>query len=455
MKRYTIGEITRACEGRFLGDPALLDAPASDIVIDSRKASAECVYVPIKGARFDGHAFINAARQNGAAVVLSEHALEQKPYILVDDTLGALQRIASAYRDKFTIPVVGLTGSAGKTSTKEMIAFALTPMKTVVKTQGNENNETGAPLTLFRFEPFHEAAIVEMGTNHFGEIDRIAAMVKPTICLITNIGVAHIEHFGSREGVFRGKTEMLAHKKPGARVIVNGDDDLLATLPDTFRFGLNAKNDLCACDILDEGLIGMSFTARYGGMHTRVHVPTPGMHAVYNALSALAVGIALDLPLDALAQGISAFIPVAGRMSIRKGARCTVLNDAYNANPASMMAAVDVLSAVKTRRVCIMGDMLELGEQADTMHEQVGVYAAERGLELIVCVGALAEACHRGAARVDPARTVCFPDQESLLDALPALIQDGDTVLVKASRGMQLERTVERLLWLQNPSCSS
>ncbi|MDO4571916.1 MAG: UDP-N-acetylmuramoyl-tripeptide--D-alanyl-D-alanine ligase [Clostridia bacterium] len=446
MEVMRLGEIAAACEGRCICPASLLDAPVNDVVIDSRLAGPGSLYVPIRGERFDGHRFIGDARAKGALCVLSERALETEPYILVPDALAALQAIAAHYRSRFSIPIVAITGSVGKTSAKEMLAAVLGTRFRVLKTQGNMNNQTGVPLTLFRLEARHEAAVIEMGTNHFGEIAALAKMASPTIALITNIGVAHIEFFGSREGILRGKTEMLPYLRPGGHVIVNGDDDLLASVPGAMRYGTGAACDLRAADIEDRGLAGMDFTAVYGGRSARVHVPSPGRHAVMNALAAMAVGLRLGLALEALAQGVAAFEPPAGRMCVTRTERFTVLDDSYNANPTSVMAAIDVLEGVKGRRVCILGDMRELGGQSAAFHEEAGRYAALHGADLILCVGPEAESCFRGAKAVAPQRAHYFATQEGLISMLPRLLVKGDTVLVKASRGMHLERTVEALL---------
>ncbi len=447
MITYTFQEICNACGGTYYGDPALLDASVSDIVIDSRKAKLGSLYVPIIGERFDGHAFIDAARSTGAACVLSRTQLptEKGPYILVEDTLDALQDIALAYRRKFTFPVIGITGSVGKTSTKEMLAAVLGAGLNVVKTVGSENNQTGVPLTIFRFDACHEAAVVEMGTNHFGEIERLSRIAEPTVCLFTNIGVAHIEFFGTREGILRGKTEMLEHMRPGGKIIVNGDDDLLATIPNAMKVGFGENCDFQGTQVEDHGLEGSCFSANYQGTARKVHVPAPGLHSVRNALAAMAVGVTLGMPLDSLAAGVEAYTPPQGRMSMVKTSRYTILDDAYNANPNSVMAAIDVMEKVEGRRVCILGDMMELGEQAEEYHEVVGLYAATHGMDLIVCVGPNSEHTFEGAWAIDPGRARYFETQESMLQILFTLLEDGDTILVKASRSMHLEQTVSTL----------
>ena len=446
MKTYLFRDILAACGGQYYGDAALLSEAASNIVIDSRKAAPGALYVPIIGDNHDGHAFIAAARANGAALVLSDRPLDIEPYIRVDDTRRALQAIASRYRDLFSIPFIGLTGSAGKTSTKEMVAAALSPRYNVLKTPANLNNETGVPLTLFLLEEQHEVAVIEMGTNHFGEIDLLSSIVKPDICLLINIGMAHIENFGSREGIFKGKTEMLRYKQPNGRVIVNGDDDLLATLDGALRYGLGVDCDVRAINVTDNGLDGMNFTICHAGDCVNAHVPSPGMHSVSNALAAVSVGLVLGMELSELAVGISGYASIKGRMDRHVTSRYTLIDDSYNANPTSMKAAIDVLEKLPGRRVCILGDMREMGEASAALHDEVGRYAANSGVDLILCVGADSERMFFGAHALAPERARYFGSQESLLAILPSLLLAGDTILVKASRGMKLEQTVEFIL---------
>lgn len=445
MKTYLFREILEACHGEYHGDPAILDLPAADIVIDSRNATPGSLYVPIIGENHDGHAFLDAARQNGAVLVLSDRPLASGPYILVSDTRNALQAIASCYRDKFTIPFIGLTGSAGKTSTKEMIASVLSSRYSVCKTPVNWNNETGVPLTLFLLEEHHEVAVIEMGTNHFGEIDRLSAMVKPDICLLINIGLAHIESFGSREGILRGKTEMLSHMQPNGHVVVNGDDDLLRTIPGALRYGLDEQNDVRATEIDPHGLLGTSFCVSYQGNSCKTNVPTPGIHSVSNALAAVSVGLLLGMELSELAASVSEVSTLAGRMHQVSTPNYTIIDDSYNANPTSMQAAIDVIAALPGRRVCILGDMRELGPASPRLHEEVGRYAAQSGVEQILCVGADSESMFRAAQEVAPDIARFFSSQESLLAVLPSFLHKGDTILVKASRGMHLEKTVQFL----------
>ncbi len=448
----TIAEIAAACGGSFRGQDALLSAEAVDVCIDSRAVVPGALYVPIIGERFDGHSFIEVARANGAVCVLTDRPLEEQPFILVKDTLVALQHIARHYREKFSIPVIGITGSVGKTSTKEMIAAVLSKRFQVLKTHGSQNNQTGVPLTLFRLSETDEVAIVEMGTNHFGEIETLSRIVQPTVCLFTNIGVAHIEFFGSREGILRGKTEMLIGMRPGGTIIANGDDDMLVRVPGALRYGLGEQCSVRAIDVVDEGLDGMAFTAVYHGEEARMRVPAPGLHSVSNALAAVAVGLMLGMSLSELREGVASYEAPEGRMCIRHSDSFTILDDCYNANPTSVMAAIDVLQKVDGRRICILGDMLELGEQSAEYHEVVGGYAARHGVDMILCVGQDSENTFFGAHDVAPHRVRYFETQESLLDILPLLVRRGDTILIKASHGMHLEKTVNMLLHFDPPT---
>lgn len=446
MIPFPLKEAVLASGGVFFGDAALLDAPVTNVCIDSRAVTDGALYVPIRGERLDGHMFIEAAMHNGALCTLSAKELPVEPYILVDDTTAALQALAAHYREKFDIPVIGVTGSVGKTSTKEMLAAVLSARFHVLKTPGNLNNQTGVPQTLFLLGPEDEAAVVEMGTNHFGEIRALSRMVQPTICLFTNIGVSHIEFFGSREGILRGKSEMLEHMRPGGRIIVNGDDDMLMRVENAVRYGEGAHCDVRASEIEDRGLDGMAFTAHFSGQALPIHIPAPGMHMVQNALAAIAVGACLGMTPEQLQQGAESYAPLSGRMNIKKTPLYTVIDDSYNASPTATMASIDVLSRVDGRRVAILGDMLELGRDSEEFHEVVGMYAAMHGVDLILCVGPNAEMIFMGAHELAPRSVRYFETQESLISILPYLLQSGDTILVKASRGMHLEITVHYLL---------
>lgn len=446
MIPFPLSEAVTACGGQFFGDAALLPQPVERVSIDSRSCGAGVLYVPILGQVHDGHKFIPGAMEAGALCTLSDRPLpDGTPHILVSDTTEALQRLAERYLAAHRIPVIGVTGSAGKTSTKEMLYTVLSRRFPAFKTPGNLNNQTGVPQAVFQLGPEHSLAILELGTNHPGEIRALSRIIRPDICILTNIGVAHIEFFGSRENILRGKAEMLDYMQPGGTLIVNGDDDMLRTLDNAFRFGLGEDNDLRATALLEQGLAGTAFTACYRGEQKDMFVPAPGRHMVYNALAAVAAGLTLGMTLSELGDGVGAYRPSAGRMDIKTTPRFTILDDTYNANPASVMAAIDVLERAGGRRVCVLGDMLELGPDSAEFHEVTGLYAANHGVELILCVGPNAGAICRGAAQIRPRSALHFETQEELHRVLPELVQDGDTILVKGSRGMRLERTVALL----------
>lgn len=449
MKKFTLQQAADACNGAYHGDAALLNRPVAGIAIDNRNVRPGYLFVPIRGERFDGHTFIPAAYRAGALCTLSEQPLSGHPYILVNSTLDVFQALAACYKGLFSVKTFGVTGSAGKTSTKEMIASVLSQQFCTLKTEGNLNNQTGVPLTLLRLEDAHEAAVIEMGTNHFGEIAALSRMVQPDYCFLTNIGEAHIENFGDKAGTLRAKSEMLAYMQPGGTVYVNGDDPLLRTLKaerdDVVSFGISPKNDIYAADVREDGLAGTSFTAVHPSGSFPVSVPSPGAHMVLNALAGVAAGLAMEMQPQLIAHGVAGYTAVGDRMRISHANGITVLNDAYNANPASMRAAIDVLCKSDGRRVAILGDMLELGPDAARYHFETGAYAAQAGADLVLAVGPLAAGICTGAKNAGCAAEA-FASQQELTDALPSHIRQGDCVLIKASRGMRLEQTAAYLL---------
>lgn len=443
MKHFTLQDVLAATGGTWHGDPALLSRPLTGVDIDSRRIREGMLFVAIVGERLDGHEYAASSRAAGALASLVHKPVEE-PYILVEDTLAAFQQVARAYRKLFSIPFVGVTGSAGKTSTKELLAAALSSRFRVHKTQGNLNNQTGVPLTLFGLEESHTAAIIEMGTNHPGEIDSLAAMALPDYCVITNIGEAHIEFFGTREGIFKGKTEMLAHMSPGGRAIVSADDDFLPRLKDSrqdvLTFGLAGTSDVRGENLVSHGLAGTAF--RVDG--EEYFVPSPGLHMVKNALAAVAVGRALGMTPEEIRTGLMTYAPVGGRMDIRQAGDFTVINDTYNANPRAMRSAIDVLDHAQGRRVCILGDMGELGAEAPQFHREVGEYAARKGIHLVIGIGTHARHLCDGA-RQTGCPAFWFETREQAQEELPRLLLPGDSILVKASRSMALEHVTQAI----------
>lgn len=451
MKPITLHEVAKACCGTLHGDPEL---KITSIVTDSRKAGEGSLFAAIKGARVDGHRFIPAVAEQGAVCVLCE----EKPdidinYIRVESTLVALKGIAEYYRSLFSIPFIGITGSVGKTSTKEFISAVLAQKYNVHKTGGNFNNELGVPITLFGLEEEHEVAVIEMGISGFGEMTRLSKMVKPDISVITNIGYCHLENLGDRDGVLRAKTEMFEYLKKDGVIILCHDDDKLRTVTDYHGirpiFYGTGNDEYRAENITEKGLDGIGCTLIH---HARmddsvedvridVTIPTMGRHNVLNALCAMAVGTQLGLSADEIKRGLESFENVGSRNHIIKTDTLTIIDDCYNANPTSTKAGLDTLSKLGGRRIAILGDMKELGKDELTLHREVGAYAKEVGIDMLVAVGPLSEATAEGYGEgAYYAATV-----ERCIDRIKRYLRPGDTILVKASHSMQFERIVEAL----------
>ena len=441
MADFTVRELLEATQGTLYAPSLSPDFVITGATIDTRTLTPGELYVPIRGEVFDGHRFIPQAIEKGAPLVLSEIETDV-PHIRVQSCVLAYQNIARMHRNRFSIPVVCITGSVGKTTTKDMVKTVVSQRFVTHATVGNLNNQTGLPTTVLALKPEHEVSIMELGTNHFGEIDRIARVAQPTICLFTHIGEAHIEFFGSREGIFRGKTEMLKHARPNAKIVVNGDDDLLCTIPGAIRYGLKESCDVRATEIVSDGLEHTTFTAEFFGRSMPVELFVSGDYMVRNALSAIAIGALLGMTDEEIQRGLSSFHPTAGRADILHTERFTIIDGTYNANPTSMEAALRLLADAKTRRVCIFSDMLELGPNAAAYHQRIGVLAESLGIERMLCVGQLAKNAAIGQ------NALWFPDKATLHEALPDLLQDGDTILVKASQGMKLKETLAFLLTL-------
>lgn len=453
MKHMTLQNLTSACHGIYRGDSSLLQKEITGVAIDSRKVEPGFLFVPIKGAKVDGHTFIPQVMEKGALVTLSEHELENAsfPYIQVDSTELALRELAAFYRNALDIKVVGITGSVGKTSTKETIASVLSQKYSVLKTEGNYNNEIGLPLTIFNIRDEHEVAVLEMGIDHFGEMHRLAVVSQPDLCVITNIGLAHMENFGDRDGTLRAKTEVFEHLKANAAVILNGDDDKLCTVTSVqgkspVFFGLSDQRDAYADEIENLGLRGTACTLHLSTGSIRVHIPVPGSHMIYNALAGACTGIALGLTLDEIKKGIESLRTISGRTNLIETDSLLIIDDCYNANPVSMMGSLDVLSTAAGRTVAVMGDMFELGQNENELHYNTGVHAAEKEIDVICCIGTLSRHAYDGAkARSKHSVVLYFETKQEFLDKLSNVITKGDTVLVKASHGMEFPEIVDAL----------
>ena len=452
MKHMTLSEIADACCGIYCGDPAFLDCEISSVAIDSRKVVKDTLFVAIKGARVDGHSFIPQVMEAGALCSLSEQDLGDVdyPYIRVSSCTEALKDLAEHYRRSLDIKVVGITGSVGKTSTKEMIASVLSEKYNVLKTEGNFNNEIGLPLTVFNIREEHEVAVLEMGISHFGDMKPLAKIARPDVCVITNIGYAHLENLGTRDGILKEKSSMTDYMNPKGSVIFNGDDDKLKSYTSRdgrtpVYFGLTASCPFHVENIERKGLKGTyaEFVTPTSRFHA--HISIPGDHMIYNALAGVAVGYALGMDNDEIARGIEKLVPIAGRNNLIEAKHYTIIDDCYNANPMSMKASLDVLKDGAGRRVAILGDMGELGENEVQLHAEVGEHAAQCGIDVCICTGALSANIAK-EARKNPQLTVIEePDRDSLLAHLDSYVKTGDTILVKASHFMQFEKVVAKL----------
>ncbi len=457
MEALTLRQLLEAVNGTLLGDFDDLDAQAVQVSTDSRNITPGCLFIPLEGERFDGHSFINSALEAGAAGCLTarerESYLPGRFYIKVRSTQRALWELARYYKKLFPIPFIAVTGSVGKTTTKDMTAAVLGARFRVHKTEGNFNNDIGVPLTLLRLEAQHEVCVVELGMDHAGEIDNLARLVEPDMALITNIGDAHIENLGSRENIFKAKCEIFPHLKRDGLAILNGDDPLLAALEGTLAqrtvfVGEGEGLDYTARDLSSDGAGHLFCRVKTPRSQFEANIPALGSHMIYPTLMAAATAEALGMAPDEIVRGIGAFLPTKMRMNI---VRCkgdiVILNDAYNANPQSMRAAAAVLGDAQGRRkVAVVGDMKELGPGSEQFHRAVGGYFAQAGTDRLIAVGDLARFMAEGARDAGLGQADWFPTLDAARNALSREVRAGVTILVKASRSMAFEKIVDFLL---------
>lgn len=449
MIALSLEEISAACGGELVSDKNII---ITSITTDSRKACAGCLFAAIKGERSDGHDYIGSAAKAGAAAVICEKRPEgvEIPYILVKSTLKALQDTAAYILKKAGIPVVGIGGSVGKTSTKEAVASVLSQKFKVLKTEGNFNNELGLPLTIFGIEDETQIAVLEMGISEFGEMHVLASIARPDICVLTNIGDCHLEALGDRAGVFKEKSCMFDFLQSDGHIVLNGDDEYLLKVGVTngvspVFYGLKASNELWADNISTDGIDGTSCDIHTKAGSISVFIPKPGVHMVYNALAAASVGLIMGLSLDEIKRGIESQETVQGRFRIIEKNNIKIIDDCYNANPMSMKASLEALSRAKGRRVAILGDMGELGADEARLHSDVGEYAASLGIELVICIGKLSRNIAEAAVKGENTKVEIFDDIEGFAKEKERLIHPGDTVLVKASHFMNFPKVVDIL----------
>ena len=448
MSPCTVAALCAAVGGKLLsGDSA---AVVTGVTTDSRAASDGQLFIPLTGERFDGHAYIDSALSTGAAGCLTARVPETmqpgKFYIQVADTRLALKALAAWYRSRFTLPVVQITGSAGKTTTKEMVAAVLSRRYDTLKTQANFNNDIGTPLTLLGLAPQHQAAVIETGMNHFGEIRYLGEMVRPDIAVITNVGDAHIENLGNtRQGILQAKCEIFENLAPDGIAVLNGDDPLLGTvtLPQTIlRCGRGEGCSVRVTDVDDRGIEGIACTVTTAKASYRLATASPGGFMIYPMAMAAAIGEALGLTGEEITAGVAAYVPTGSRMHIiRLPEERLLIDDCYNANPQAMTEALRLLAVTQTRRrAAVLGDMGELGELTVSAHRAIGALTGELHLDSVIAIGEKA----RDIASAAP-NAQWFPSVEDALPAVCAAFTGGTAMLVKASHAMHFENIVKEL----------
>ena len=443
----TLSEIVNMSGGKLLsGDP---NTAVTNFFTDSRCAKPGLMFVPIRGEKNDGHDFIPSAMENGAAASFTDHYIDSPyPLVLADDCLAALQKTAGLYRQRFTIPVLGITGSVGKTTAKEMAALAVSAGHNVWKTPGNSNSQVGVPKTVCGIEPGHTAAVVEMGVSEPGEMERIARVARPTCGIVTSIGVSHIEFMGTRENILREKSKLAGYFTPDAPLFVCGDNDLLSGFSSGGRyrvvtFGLSEGCMWRGTDVVEDSE-GLSFTCHApDGRTVPVRLPVLGDHNVCDALSALAAADYLGVDLESAAKALAGYIPPKMRQVVSDEGGVCLIDDSYNASPDSMRSALEVLAGreVTGRRIAVLAGMRELGDYTRQGHLDTGAYARELGVDMLVAVGELGRVIAEGFGP----QAVCAEDNAGAWEVLSSILRPGDAVLVKGSRGMKTEEIVSKI----------
>lgn len=444
MEKLKASYIAKVSCGELIG----ADVEIRDIVRDTREVYEGCLFVAIRGERFDGHDFVLDAINAGASAVLVSRELRgvKIAQIVVSDTVEALGKIAEAYIKTLPAKRVCVTGSVGKTTTKEMCAAVLSKSFKTHKTEGNYNNNIGLPLTAFGMDKSHEAAVLEIGTNHFGEILPLAKIASPHVAIITVIGESHLEAFGTKEGVLREKTEVFGGLVDGGVAILNGDDPLLWGIRDSLKhkavwYGIGN----CECDVFGEIVENTAFSSSFKvrGSETLFTLSSGGEHNVRNALSAIAVGRAFGMHDDDIKEGLSSFVNTGMRQKVYELSGVTVIEDCYNANPESMKAAFSLLSekTCRGKKICVLGDMLELGENAPLLHRKTGEEAGKYA-DRVLATGDFAKEYMLGAGKD---KTEVFDSKEALARRLSEILDVGDMLLIKGSYGTKMWQVIEYL----------
>ena len=444
MTYLTPQKIADITGGEYVGDISSLDINVVSAVRDNRHVKPGNLFVCINGARADGHSFANSAYERGASCCLAEHTIPDAngPYILVPSTLEAVKKLAAHYRGLFAIPFIGIVGSVGKTTVKELVAAVLGSKYSVHKTNENMNNELGVALTLLSLDGSYETAVIEMGISNFGEMSRLAEMVRPNICVMTKISYSHIETLGDLDGVLRAKSEVFAYMPTDSAAVLNGDDAILRSYNPGIRkvtYGLGESNDIRAENIRANGTAEVAFDVVSNTGRFSAKVPSYGSHLAIAALAAAATGRLLGLADEDIVRGLLSYSAVGGRANVVDTGYITLIDDCYNANPDSVMLAIESLGSLPMRRVAVLGDMLELGGLSEELHREVGSFAACSNIDCLICCGAKAAFIREGYASSGGSYASYYQSKDELIAAIPELIKKGDAVLVKASHGMKFE----------------
>ncbi len=461
MKSIKIAEIIKAVDGRLLSGDAM--ARVTGVTTDSRKVAPGDLFIALIGDNHDGHDYIDIAIEQGCAAVMASRPIDRfvapgsqlsVGCIIVEDTLKGLQDLARYYISLFKVKKIAVTGSTGKTTTKEMLYSVFSEKYRTVRNMGNYNNHIGLPLTIFSVGEEHEAGIFEMGMSGLGEIDLMAHILKPDVGVITNIGLSHVEKLGTRENILKAKMEIANYFAKNGLLIVNGDDDFLRDIANNeldynvITVGCTSGCDAKILAVKDFGEDGIRFDLEVQDKVESFSIKTPGRHNAYNAALAVVTGLVYEIDMQTAARGLAKMEPADRRLRVRQAGGLKIIDDTYNASPDSMKAAIDVLAGINCkRRVAILADMLELGDFEENYHLEIGSYTVSKGVDLLITVGEKARNIHLGAVGSMPeGNAVHFANKEELLDRIGEIIHQGDAVLVKGSRGMAMDRIVNRLL---------
>jgi len=452
MEAVTIESLAKAIDGKVLKGDASKEI--HKVIIDSRQDGTGGVFFAIKGEATDGHLYIDQAVENNVTAIVVHNDLEidkvNTAVIKVTDTTQALLDFAGYYKSLFNIPVVAITGSCGKTTTKDIIASVLSQKFNTLKTRGNYNNQTGLPQNIFNLNSSHQMAVLEMGMSNFGEIYNMAKRVKPDIAVITNIGYSHIEYLKSRENILKAKTEILSFFNEKNIAVINGDDDYLKNISsDNYKI---YKVGVHAGDIKVEGIRQIKSGIEFNVGDEKYCFPLIGIHNVYNCLYAITIAKIYGLSHSQIQAGFDAFKPSANRMDIKEHNGYTIINDAYNSNPAAAKAALDVLKNIdkQGRKIAVLADMLELGQFSKSLHEEIGKYAANCEIDMLITIGKEAQYIFTSAKEAGVANAEYFTDNKSASNYIQSIIRPGDIILFKGSRGMRLEQIINNIYSKEN-----